>query len=331
MFLKDGVRFIDEYLFTHILNRAARRRRQLARHVRVLHRRRSATACGCGPRCCPPRSPPRCCARARDTREGRVRFMIALWAIVRRRVLLARPDQVPPLHPPGRPGARRSSSRSSSTTSVARRDRLHPLYAALGIGIVLLICRDLMYEPERWIEMFVFRYDRPWPSGEPWSDRSVGRLPRARRRRRRSRSSSPRRRWRRIGVAALGAAGLAICIWALQVYMPIAGTHWGMREAVRTYYEQRTIYGEKLVYFGARRARRRLARRRRSLDVRDVRPRHAADRPADDDARSRSRKADDERVIEQTIALVGTVDARSAITQVEVTLAPGRAREARCR
>src|SRR4029077_17417471 len=57
-------------------------------------------------------------------------------------------------------------------------------------------------------------------------------------------------RWRRLGVACLGGVGLAICIWALQVYMPIAGTHWGMRDAMRAYYDQRTIYGEKRVYFG---------------------------------------------------------------------------------
>ena len=41
------------------------------------------------------------------------------------------------------------------------RERLHPLYAVLGVAIVMLVCRDLMHEPERWIEMFVFRYDRP--------------------------------------------------------------------------------------------------------------------------------------------------------------------------
>ena len=80
--------------------------------------------------------------------------------------------------------------------------------------------------------MFVFRYDRPWPSGEPWSiDPSDGFLalgaspP--------SRSRSPRSPLARASASrALGVAGLAICIWALQVYMPIAGTHWGMREAI---------------------------------------------------------------------------------------------------
>ena len=52
---------------------------------------------------------------------------------------------------------------------VAGRDRLHPVFAAIGVAIVLLVCRDLMHEPERWIEMFVYRYDRPWPAAEPYA------------------------------------------------------------------------------------------------------------------------------------------------------------------
>src|SRR5262249_33168912 len=133
---------------------------------------------------------------------------------------------------------------------VAGRARLHPIFAMLGAGLALLVCRDLMHEPKRWVEMFVYRYDRPWPSSDPWqvdpSDgflvlRAVGAgaIPIA------------ATRCRRLGVAALGCAGLAIALWAEHVYMPIAGTHWGMRSAIRTYYQQRTIYGEKLVYFGS--------------------------------------------------------------------------------
>jgi hypothetical protein len=106
-----------------------------------------------------------------------------------------------------------------------------------------------MFEPERWIEMFVFRYDRPWPGGEPYridpSDGFLGLgiagalalLVTA-------------TRYVRAGVALLCGVGLVICIWALQVYMPPAGQHWGMRDAVRAYYTQRTIYGEKVAYFG---------------------------------------------------------------------------------
>jgi hypothetical protein len=132
---------------------------------------------------------------------------------------------------------------------LAGRDRLHPVFAALGIGIALLVCRDLMWEPERWIEMFIFRYDRPWPAGDPWFvDPSDGFL--ALGLAGAAAIALAGTRFRRAGVIALGGAGVAICVWSLQIYMPIAGTHWGMREAVRTYYQERTIYGEKLVYFG---------------------------------------------------------------------------------
>jgi hypothetical protein len=34
--------------------------------------------------------------------------------------------------------------------------------------------------------------------------------------------------------------------------MPIAGQHWGMRNAMKTYYKQRTVYGHTRVYFGGR-------------------------------------------------------------------------------
>jgi hypothetical protein len=106
-----------------------------------------------------------------------------------------------------------------------------------------------MFEPERWIEMFVYRDDRPWPGNEPYSiDPSDGIL--ALGLFAAAALAVLATPLRRIGVALVGAAGLAICIWALQVYMPYAGTHWGMREAARTYYEQRTIYGEQLAYFG---------------------------------------------------------------------------------
>jgi hypothetical protein len=107
-----------------------------------------------------------------------------------------------------------------------------------------------MFEPERWIEMFVFRYDRPWPNAEPYAvDPSDGVL--ALGLAGAAGIAVMATPLYRIGAAITCAVGLAICVWALQIYMPHAGTHWGMREAVRTYYEQRTIYGEKLVYFGA--------------------------------------------------------------------------------
>jgi len=91
-----------------------------------------------------------------------VRFIVAIWAIVAFALFALVPTKfhhyiLPAIAPLGVLVA------FFLDDLVARRDRLHPLLAALGVAIALLICRDLMHEPERWIEMFVFRYDRQWP------------------------------------------------------------------------------------------------------------------------------------------------------------------------
>ena len=247
MYLKDGIRFIDEYLFTHILNRAAvgvdnspgtfEYYTSQIGHGMWLWAALLPAAVGA------------VLFRIKvDTREGRVRFIVALWAITAVAFFCLVQTKFHHYILPAIPPLALLVAMFLDDLA-GRRERLHPLYAALGVGIVFLITRDLMHEPERWIEMFVFRYDRPWPSGEPWLvDPSDGFL-----------ALGivaaialviTATRFVRGGVLALSAAGLAISIWALQVYMPIAGTHWGMREAVRTYYEQRAIYGQKLVYFG---------------------------------------------------------------------------------
>ncbi|HEV7558637.1 MAG TPA: hypothetical protein VGO00_24370, partial [Kofleriaceae bacterium] len=303
MFLKDGVGFVNEYLFTHLLNRAA---------VGVDNSPGTfeyyTSQLGHGMWLWAALLPAAISAlllRSRsDTREGRVRFAVALWAIaavgffslVQTKFHHYILPAVPPL-----------------AIAVAfllddlwgRRARLHWLFAALGIGIVVLVCRDLVFEPKRWIEMFVFRYDRPWPSGEPWSiDPSDGFLALgvvaciaiviA---------ATP---FVRAGVVALGMAGLAICVWALQIYMPIAGTHWGMREAVRTYYQQRQIYGERILYPGTSRL---------ADDWRDVTDAWSFQTFIPDTLQIgqpmtidiQVQKADDEKIKEHEIELVGTV------------------------
>ena len=318
MFLKDGLRFIDEYLFTHVLNRAAvgvdnspgtfEYYTDQIGHGMWLWAALLPAAVACA------------FLRARqDTREGRVRFMVALWAIVAVAMFCLVQTKfhhyilpaIPPL-----------------AILVAfllddiwtKQYKMHPLLAALGVGIVLLICRDLMHEPERWIEMFVFRYDRPWPNAEPWAiDPSDGVfalgiaaavvVPLL------------ATRFARVAVLSVGAAGLAICIWALQVYMPLAGQHWGMRDAVRTYYEQRTVYGQKLIYFGAHQLR---------DDWRDAKDTWSFDTFIPDTLQAGQpmtidievHKAEDERITETEVVLVGTATSIGDHT-VTITLAPG--------
>jgi len=104
-----------------------------------------------------------------------------------------------------------------------------------------------MTEQKLWIEMFVYRYDRPWPVDVDASTGflylglfAAGAL-------------MLMRRFPRIGVGAVCTAGLAIGLWSMHAYMPVAAQHWGMRDAIRRYYDERTIYGAHLVYWGNRR------------------------------------------------------------------------------
>jgi 4-amino-4-deoxy-L-arabinose transferase-like glycosyltransferase len=246
MWLIEGPRFIQEYIGTHIIERAS------ADPDKSLGTFEFYTSqLGHGMWLWAALLPAALVAvvlRTRiDTRAGRVRFIVMLWAIcgfaVFGIVQTKFHHYILPVVP-----ALGILVAFFLDDLLALRERLHPLYAALAIGIVLLVARDLMWEPKRWMEMFSFLYNRPWPSNEPWSiDPSNGFLGLAAIA---AIAIALAAVWRRAGVIALVVAGLAIGLWAMHVYMPIAGTHWGMREAMRSYYEQRTIYGEKRIYFG---------------------------------------------------------------------------------
>jgi len=318
MYLKEGVRYIDEYLFFHILNRAAA---GVDNSPGTFEYYTSQLGHGMWLwAALLPAAVSAALLRARtDTREGRVRFLITLWALGSVAFFCVIQTKFHHYILPAIPALGILVAFFLDDV-VARRDRLHPLFALTGIAIVLLVCRDLMFEPERWIEMFVFRYDRPWPSGEPWlidpSDGFLGLglfaaagLALA---------ATP---WRRVGVGLLGAAGLAICVWSLHVYMPIAGTHWGMGDAVRTYYQQRTIYGQKLVYFGLGELRDDWAQRGDTWSF-DTHVPDAMQVGQPLTLKIQINKANDERIMEQELVLVG---AASRITDhtVEVKLAPG--------
>ncbi|HEY0480482.1 MAG TPA: glycosyltransferase family 39 protein [Kofleriaceae bacterium] len=318
MYLKDGVRFIDEYLFFHILNRAGAGVDNSPGTFEYY-----TSQIGHGMWLWAALLPAAVAAtilRARtDTREGRVRFHVALWAIAAVAFFSLVQTKFHHYILPAVPALGLLVAFFVDDLW-ARRDRLHPMFALIGIAIVLLICRDLMHEPERWIEMFVFRYDRPWPGAEPWqvdpSDGLLGLGVAAA-----IAIAVAATRWRRLGVVCLAAAGLAICVWALQVYMPIAGTHWGMREAVRAYYDQRTIYGEKRVYFGLGEL---------YDDWHDAGDRWRFQTHVPETLqvgqpmtlRLQVNRAEDERMTEQELSLVGTATAIGDHT-VEVTLAPG--------
>jgi 4-amino-4-deoxy-L-arabinose transferase-like glycosyltransferase len=248
MYLKEGVAFIREYFVTHLLNRAA---------VGVFGERGTfefyLSQLGYGMWIWAALLPVAVTWIALTlrpaTREGRVRLLIGIWAfasvaffsIVQTKFHHYILPAVPAL------GLLIAFFLEDVLTG---RAKLHWLWAALAAAIVLLLTRDMMLEEKQWVEMFIFRYDRPWPSMAPWSiDSSDGFLGLG--------LASAlavallATRWRRLAVVAICTSGLTIGLWAMHVYTPIAGTHWGMREAMRSYYRERAIDGPHIVYFGA--------------------------------------------------------------------------------
>ena len=105
MWLKDGLA-LHQRVPVHAHPRPRDRgSRQLARHVRVLHVAARPRHVAVG-RARAGRARRRLCRARTATREGRVRFLVVLWAIAAVAVFCLVTDQVPSLHPPGGAGAR---------------------------------------------------------------------------------------------------------------------------------------------------------------------------------------------------------------------------------
>lgn len=127
----------------------------------------------------------------------------------------------------------------------------------MGIGaiaaavITLLICRDFIGEHEKIIELYIYRYDRPWPSGEQEIDFTAiflvfGALLAA------GFALLAIERLRRPAICGLVGLAIAWTGWASLGYMNAAAPHWGMREVIRTYYAEREIQGIDIKYYGLR-------------------------------------------------------------------------------
>jgi 4-amino-4-deoxy-L-arabinose transferase-like glycosyltransferase len=250
MWFKDGRRFLHEYFVTHLWNRAA---------VGV-HGERGTfdfylSQIGYGMFLWAALLPAALAAlvfRTRtDTPEGRARFVVATWAVSSMAFFSIVQTKFHHYILPAIPAFALAIGFWLDDV-LSRRARGLGLAALVGAGIVLVIGNDMMGEPKQWIEMFIYRYDRPWPSAAPWqievSDAFLGlgvagalalalfTVPRL----------------EKVAVAAVACVAIAIAGWSMHVYMPVAATHWGQRDAVREYYDSREIHGARLVYYGAR-------------------------------------------------------------------------------
>ncbi len=249
MWMRDGQKFIQEWVFLHNLNRAA---------VGVHGDRGTFDYClsqvGYGMfvwvALLPSALAAAAMVRSPDARAARVRFMVGTWAVVATALFSLSQTKFHHYIFPAVP-AYAILIGFWLDDLLAGRVKPSLVLGLFGAGFVLLLARDMMYEEKQWIEMFIYRYDRPWPSNPPWSiDPSdaflvMGLLGAAA-------SLLLGLPWRRVAVFAMCAVALGTALWAMHVYMPIAGTHWGMRDAVRRYYQERQVYGQKLVYYTPR-------------------------------------------------------------------------------
>jgi 4-amino-4-deoxy-L-arabinose transferase-like glycosyltransferase len=121
-------------------------------------------------------------------------------------------------------------------------------------AVTALLAHDLIDEPKQFIELFIYRYDRPWPDSGPHAvdlDRPLAAFAAA--------AGLgflllgfAGRRLRPLAVACQGGIALAFAIWGMNGYMGAAAPHWGQGALHRTYYARRAIHGVEIKYFQLR-------------------------------------------------------------------------------
>jgi 4-amino-4-deoxy-L-arabinose transferase-like glycosyltransferase len=129
-------------------------------------------------------------------------------------------------------------------------------WAGVGIGVALVLLAitsvDLVPNQQKLVHLYIFRYDRPWPKGEPWNIDFTLQL-----------------FWfavamcvavaamlapqiRRFAIYGSGAVALVFAVWTMQVLMVAASPHWGQKKLHEVYYKERRILGVDLIYEGLR-------------------------------------------------------------------------------
>ncbi len=250
IFLKQGLRWVNVYLRTHIMQRA----------FKGVHGDRgtfdyyvSQLGIGMWPwiALLPGALATVLAARIARTSEGNVRLLIGTWAVVGFALFAAVQTKFHHYALPVVPGLAILIAffLDDLLSGTIRRSSLYMILAA---AITLVICRDLIFEHKQFIELFVYRHDRPWPDGAPWvvdlttpllafgiTFAALMLL-------------LPSKRLRRYTMPGLAVVAVAFALWASTGYMRAAAPHWGQRALHETYYAQRSLHGVEIEYYSLR-------------------------------------------------------------------------------
>tara|TARA_R110002073_G_scaffold142117_2_gene293558 strand:- start:74942 stop:77335 length:2394 start_codon:yes stop_codon:yes gene_type:complete len=184
----------------------------------------------------------------RDTQDGRVRLLMGIWAIAGFATFCVSETKFHHYILPVVP-ALAVLVGFWLDDYLSGKHKRGALAILVAVPIVGLIARDFIGEQKQIIELSIYRYDRPWPSGEPWFvDTTTGFMVFG------VLFSALMillsvERFRRFTVPALLASGMAFGIWTMHSYTPKAAAHWGQRELHKQYYQERGIYGIDYEYY----------------------------------------------------------------------------------
>jgi 4-amino-4-deoxy-L-arabinose transferase-like glycosyltransferase len=248
IFLRDGMAWLSEYVQQHLLGRAFRGiegdKGSFDYYIELI-------GVGMWPWGC--LIPPAVAQLARDsrlrTREGKLRLLMAAWAILAYAFFSFVQTKYHHYILPAVPGL---AVLIAFWLDDLWEGRVPGTWVAVtaALGLFLMTSIDVVGKQERLTALYTYRYDRPWPYEAPWNiDFTIwlflfavgfcallGTLYSA--------------RLRRHAILGMMGLGLLFCWFNLDVLMSAASPHWGQRALHERYYQHREIHGVDLYYYG---------------------------------------------------------------------------------
>jgi 4-amino-4-deoxy-L-arabinose transferase-like glycosyltransferase len=122
------------------------------------------------------------------------------------------------------------------------------LFAGVIVSVVmqdLITTNTATVGPARFLYLFTYLYSRPWPSEIHFEPHfallgAVGAL---------GGLGLAVAKWRRIAIITVAASAVLCSAWCMAVYLPTIAPHWGQRETISVYYQNRRNPDELLVAY----------------------------------------------------------------------------------